>query len=72
MYSWRGVKDEFVKTVAGREFHLTNSFRFGEAIVKVATLILRHSNSEVTVCGVAKESREVTQVPGAATEMAVV
>eukprot|EP00961_Rhodomonas_salina_P254176 3435090-Rhodomonas_salina.1 len=60
MYTWRGVRDEFetAQALAGSEFYLTNSFRFGRVIGEIATLILQHLNSDVIVRGVARADGE--------------
>eukprot|EP00747_Dinoflagellata_sp_TGD_P170532 gnl/TRDRNA2_/TRDRNA2_202343_c0_seq1.p1 gnl/TRDRNA2_/TRDRNA2_202343_c0~~gnl/TRDRNA2_/TRDRNA2_202343_c0_seq1.p1 ORF type:complete len:606 (+),score=116.86 gnl/TRDRNA2_/TRDRNA2_202343_c0_seq1:183-1820(+) len=62
LYAWRFVKDNFEKMEVGKEFSLTQSFRFGKKIAKFATLVLQHTGHEF-IDGVAAD-------PGAILELA--
>ena len=61
LYKWRGVKEDFQKAAAERDFFLTNSFRFGKNIGEVATRILKHADESSMVIGNAKDPGEVVR-----------
>lgn len=54
MYAWRYAGRDFESFDAQQEFGLTNSFRFGVNIARVATRVLQHSGKEV-IRGYAQE-----------------
>jgi hypothetical protein len=70
IYEWRGARDA-LKILAGREFRLTKSFRFGAEIARAANGVLAAMGEEFPLAGFEMVKDQVTSVFAAATIDAV-